>query len=122
MLASNARPPPPSSQAAGSLTHTHSPHGRAQVPSGLLGHGVLASPRTTSTQLSQEGGAPHTQGRMRPRSTCSSWDRALLETRQSPGLGNTPSDLPQHSREVCQRDPAQGGCFQQEGKAAWCLV
>lgn len=90
------------------LTHslTHSPHGRAQVPSrkpqgsGLLGHAVPASLRTTSTQLSQEGGATDTQGRMDPRSKCSSWDRALLETEQSPGLGNAPSDLPQSSREV----------------------
>lgn len=107
---SSARPPPPSSQAAGSLSHTQSPHGRTQVPSRkpegsrLLGHRVLASPRTASTQLSQEGGGPHTQGRRHPRSTCSSWDRALLETEQSPGLGNAPSDLPQSSREVCQRD------------------
>lgn len=126
---SSARPPPPPRLLARSVTLTQSPHGRAQVPSSkpqgsrLLEHRVLASPRTTSTQLSQEGGAPHTQGRMHPRSTCSSWDRALLETEQSPGLGNAPSDLPQSSREVCQRDhstvwllPARGG------KAAWRLV
>lgn len=101
MLASSARPPP-SSQAAGTLTHTPVTAAVHRCPARAAWTQSAGVPRTTSTQLSQEGGAPHTQGACAPRGTCSSWERALLETQQSRGWETLPPTCPK-AAEGCAR-------------------
>lgn len=116
--ASSARPPPALLPGCWLAHHTQSPRTAVhRCPAGCLDTECWRPQDHQHTAVSGRW-SPDTQGRMRPRSTCSSWERALLETQQSPGLGNTPFRPAPRQQRCARGTQHRAAVSRQEGKSS----